>query len=317
MHIFSVTFLGTSAAIPSPHRHLPAQLLRYETERFLIDAGDGTLMQLIKNNLSLTKISVIFVSHLHGDHTLGIPAVLSSMSLLGREKPLLIIGPQGIQKFVRNVFANIKSKLSFELQFKELTSRNKEKIWENEALEVYSFPLKHSTVTWGFLFVEKVKPRKLLAEKLQGYKLLPRKYGLLKQGIDVETEDGILLKAEEFLGERKPSYSYAYCSDTAFFEELPSLIQGTDVIFHESTFTEKDRDKAEATKHSTAKDAATVAKKAAAKVLYIGHFSNRYFYEKPLLYEARKIFKNTFAVQENQTVSIPEILEKYETEQSR
>ncbi len=313
MHIFSVTFLGTSAAIPTAHRNLPAQLLHHGTERFLIDAGDGTLIQLIRNEISLLKISMILVSHLHGDHTLGIPAVLSSMSLLGRETPLQIIGPPGIKKFIENVFENTRSGLSFSLEFKELRSRNKEKIWENKILEIYSFPLKHRAITWGFLFQEKIKPRKLLAEKLTQYKLQPRQYGLLKQGQNVMTEDGLLLKAEDFLGERKPSYSYAYCSDTTYFPELSELIQGTDVIYHEATFSEEEREKADFTLHSTARDAARVAKQAQAKLLYIGHFSTRYFSSKPLLKEARAVFPNTFAIREGMKISIPEILKENET----
>ncbi len=308
--MFNIIVLGTASAIPLQRRHLSAQIVKYNSELFLIDAGDGTLVQLLHNNISLLKIKQILISHIHGDHVLGIPAIISSMALLGRETTLQIVAPKEVIDFVITANRALKINLPFTIEFIELNEPNT-KIYENKFIEIRTFPLLHRVKTWGFLFKEKIKPRKLLIEKLKDYKMPPEYYGKIKNEETVVLEDGTVLKPEEFLGERKHSYSYAYCCDTAYYPEVVKYITDTDVIFHEATFYEAHRDKATKTQHSTAKDAANIAKKANAKLLILGHFSGRYTKKelKILLEEAREIFPNTVLAKENEVLQINEIIQ--------
>lgn len=311
--MFCVNVLGVASAIPLQRRHLPAQVVKYNSNLFLVDAGDGTLVQLLHNNFSLLKIKQILISHIHGDHVLGVPAIISSMGLLGRETPLQIVAPPEVKTFVINTNKTLKINLPFEINFIELVEPT-QKVYEDRFIEITTFPLKHRAETWGFLFKEKLKPRKLLIEKLREYDMPPEYYGRIKREETVVLPDGTILNPDDFLGERKHSYSYAYCCDTAYYPEVIEYIQGVDVLFHEATFYEAHREKANITLHSTAKDAAQIAKQANAKLLILGHFSGRYTRKELniLLSEAQEVFPNTILAKEGEEFHIKDLLQEYE-----
>jgi ribonuclease Z len=290
--IFQVTILGCGAATPTARHSPTAQLVNLHDKYFLIDCGEGTQVQLRKFRLKMQRIQCIFVSHLHGDHFFGLIGLLSTYALLGRTAPLTIYGPPGLEQIIRLQLELSDSYFEYELNFVETVANGKNLLFEDETLRVYSFPLKHRVVTTGFLFEEKERPLNVRKSAIAEFKLLPSEILQLKKGCDVQRENEVI----PVLGSTdkpEPAKRYAYCSDTAYLEAVIPHIENCDLLYHESTFLEADAERAKKTFHSTAMQAATIAKMANAKQLVIGHYSSRYSDDSAFLAEATSVFPAT------------------------
>ncbi len=282
--------LGCYAATPKATTNPTSQLLNLRNNLFLIDCGEGTQVQLRKLKIKFSRINHIFISHLHGDHFFGLPGLLATFRLLGREKELHVYGPQGIQEAITLLFKLGNSWANFPLLFHELTSDKPETIFEDNAVSVQTLPLNHRIYTNGFLFREKPRERKLNVEAMAKFKIGKAQFQNIKNGKDILLPDGRLLPNTLLTLDPPKPRSYAYCSDTAYMPELVSLIRDVDVLYHEATFLETESALAATTRHSTAKQAAAIARDAAIGTLILGHFSTRYRSIELFRQEAMEIF---------------------------
>ncbi|HJN06410.1 MAG TPA: ribonuclease Z [Bacteroidales bacterium] len=294
---FFVTILGNSSAVPSQNHHPISQLLVYENKYFLIDCGEGTQMQLIKYKIKYHKIDNIFISHMHGDHFFGLIGLISTYHLLGREKDLHIYGPETLKDIIENLLESAYTKPKYKLLFHSL-SNDIGTIWEDEQFSVFSFPLNHRIPTWGFKFKEKT--RKLLIKKsfVKEFKPSVEEILNIKNGEDYIDTEGKRIINETITHSPPKLLSYAYCSDTKYDESIIEHIKDVTLLYHEATFDNSMQDIADEKFHSTAQDAANIAKKANVGKLILGHFSARYNDLEKLREEAVSIFKSTFITKE-------------------
>ena len=287
-----LTILGCYAATPRTLTNPTSQVLEIRNRLFLIDCGEGTQVQLRKNKIKFSKINQIFISHLHGDHLYGLIGTISTFSLLGRTTDLHVYGPKGIKELILLQLKLTESWTTYSLFFHELESKNSEVIFEDAKVIVKTIPLKHRVYTNGYLFQEKPAERKLNIEAVQQYDIHVAYYQKIKNGGNVTLDDGTLVINEKLTFDPEPPKSYAFCSDTVYNEEVIPVIQNVDVLYHESTFLESEAALAQKTLHSTAKEAATIALKANAKKLIVGHYSTRYDGIELFKKEAETIFPN-------------------------
>ncbi|MBI6116974.1 ribonuclease Z [Salegentibacter maritimus] len=285
-----LNILGCYAATPRSFTNPSAQVLEMKNELFLIDCGEGTQVQLRKNKIRFSKIKHIFISHLHGDHCYGLVGLISTFRLLNRENELHVYGPKGIKEIITLQLKLSNSWTNYPLYFHELESKEAQIIYEDEKLSVETIPLVHRVYTNGFLFKEKPGDRKLLIDKAIEYNIDVALYRSLKKGKDVRSESGELVPNHLVTANPEPPKSYAYCSDTAFNPKMIPQISGTTVLYHESTFLEDKAELAFPTKHSTAKEAAQIAKEAGVGKLILGHYSTRYTNINLFKKEATSIF---------------------------
>lgn len=271
-----VSILGCYSATPRTITNPTAQLLEIKNQMYLIDCGEGTQVQLRKHKIKFSRINHIFISHLHGDHFFGLIGLISTFSLLNRPNDLHIYGPKGIKEIILLQIKLSKSYTKYNLFFHELESNESELIFEDDKISVYTIPLKHRVYTNGYLFKEKSGLRRINVNAAKEQNIDVCYFNKLKQGSDLKQEDGTVIKNETVTFDPLPTQSYAFCSDTVYKEDIIPLIENVDVLYHESTFLEKDIEKCIPTGHSTAIQAAKIAKKANVKNLILGHYSTRY-----------------------------------------
>jgi ribonuclease Z len=300
---FELTILGSSSALPTSRRFPTAHLLKVDERFFLIDCGEGTQMQLRRFGLNPGRIQHIFISHLHGDHIFGLFGLLSSLGMMGRKVALNLYGPENLESMLREHFRFFGAP-PFELLF-HLPAGEGEVIYEDNRLTVLPIPLKHRTPTFGYLFREKKKPLNVRKDRIEMYGLGIADLVKVKQGEDHITPGGKRIPNAELTLPPYHQRSYAYLSDTAYDPGLAESIRGVDLLFHEATFSRKDQDLARDTLHSTAEQAARVAREAGAARLLIGHFSTRYRDPALLVEEAREVFPNTDGVNDGDVFSLP------------
>ena len=300
-----LTILGYNSAIPTVKSAPTAQFLEMEERCFLIDCGEGTQVQLRKAKAKFSKINHIFISHLHGDHVFGLPGLISSFRLLGRETPLHVYGPKGIKEMMETIFRITETHQGFEVVFHELSSKKSEKVFEDNRVEVFTIPLDHRIYCNGYLFKEKPKERHLNMQEISKYPEIEIcDYHNLKRGKDIKLSDGYILKNENLTKPAEPSVSYAFCSDTRYLESIIPIIKNVDVLYHEATFLHDLKKMADYTGHTTALEAAKIARKANVKKLILGHFSNRYHDLSVFLNEACEIFPETYLPEQLEAVKI-------------
>lgn len=287
-----LTLLGCYAATPRTITNPTAQVFEIRNRMFLIDCGEGTQVQLRKNKLKFSKINHIFISHLHGDHMYGLVGLISTFMLLNRQTDLHVYGPKGIKEIILLQLRYSNSFTGYNLYFHELESKESEVIFEDDKVIVKTIPLQHRIYTNGFLFQEKPKERKLNVAAVEEYQIDKAYYRKIKYGGDITLDNGQVIPNAELSFDPEPTKSYAFCSDTIYNEAIVPLIQNADVLYHEATFLESEADKAEKTMHSTAKQAATIAKMANVKHLVLGHYSTRYSSIDLFQQEAETIFPN-------------------------
>lgn len=297
-----LTILGCHSASPHEHKNPTAQLLDIKGHRFLIDCGEGTQVQLRKAKVSFVHIKHIFISHLHGDHFYGLPGLVSSFRLLGREAPLHIYGPKGTKEALTLLLKLANSWTNFPLHFHELESKNSECVYEDNDVVVYTIPLDHRVYTNGFLFAEKEGLRRINSDAAHAAGIDKSQFRLLQLGQDVPV-DGVLVKNSAVTQNPHPPKKYAYCSDTAFLPSIIPIIQGADWLYHEATFLQQHANLAQQTKHSTAQEAATIARDANVQQLILGHYSSRYKNLDLFTQEAKPIFPNVILASDGAVIS--------------
>ena len=287
-----LTILGCHSATPHANKAPTAQLLSSKKHNFLIDCGEGTQVLLRKAKVKFSHIKHIFISHLHGDHFFGLPGLISTFRLLGREAPLHIYGPVGIREAVTLLLKLSDSWTNYPLHFHELSEKEPVCLFSDGEMEVHTIPLKHRVYTNGFLFRETPKERKINPEAVKKLRVDQSQMRNLKQGKDVVNIDGESISNAQLTRDPKPSKAYAFCSDTAYHPEITRQIQGVDVLYHEATFLDDNLELAKKTDHSTAKQAAQIAKDANVICLILGHYSSRYKDLTLFQTEAAEIFPN-------------------------
>jgi ribonuclease Z len=303
-----LTILGSSSALPTSERHPSAHVINSHERLFLIDCGEGTQMQLRKNRIRFGKINHIFISHLHGDHIFGLYGLLSSFSLMGRKTPLHLYAPENYKAILLSHLNDFDIHLSFEIDFIPLAGKDPVKILDDKYLTVSSFPLYHRVPAFGFLFKEKPADRNIIKECIAKFNIPTVRIPSIKKGEDFVTEEGLIIMNEDLTYPSPEPLSYAYCSDTRYFERLASFVRGVTLLYHEATFDKSLGELAEITGHSTTIDAARTAFRAEAGRLIIGHFSSRYKDISFMVEEARTVFPETCAAIDSKSYEVENIV---------
>lgn len=298
------TVLGTGSANPQLNRNPSAYLISMENEYVLIDCGEGTQYRLLEHHVKHTKLRHILISHLHGDHYFGLIGLLSSLNLNRRTEPMTLIGPPGLDEILTLQFKHSQTALNFPVHFIETDPTTSGVVYEHPLFSVTNVPLVHRVPCNGYVITTKPSLRKMRKDKMPDN--FPVPYIVkLKNGEDVTDElTGYEYKVSEMTTSGKPPKKIAYCSDTAYYEGVIPIVSGADLLFHEATFTNENEKRAEATFHSTARQAAIIAQKANVKTLVIGHYSSRYKETETHLAEAKEIFENTILGNEGLTLEL-------------
>ncbi|WP_243347423.1 ribonuclease Z [Parabacteroides sp. FAFU027] len=298
MEKFDLNILGTGSALPTTRFNPTSQVVNFRDNLFMIDCGEGAQTQLRKMQLKFSRLSHIFLSHLHGDHCFGLMGLISTLGLLDRTGELVVHAHPDAEKVFRPLLDYFCAELPYKVIFNPIAPQKHELILEERSLRVYSIPLKHRVPTCGFLFEEKPRPRHIIREMTDFYQVPVRDMNRLKDGADFVREDGTVIPNDNLTRPAEPTRKYAYCSDTTYHKSIVPIIEGVDLLFHEATFLEKEKARAKQTMHSTALQAAKIAQAAQVKKLVIGHFSARYNDLNVLLEEAKTIFPETVLAEE-------------------
>lgn len=300
--MLSVTILGNNSAVPAFERHPTSQVVSHDGTNYLVDCGEGTQIQMIKYRIRRSRITHIFISHLHGDHYFGLVGLLNTFSLLSHQQDLHVFAPAPLQQIIEMQLKVADNTLFYPLHFHTLTEPGV--LVDDDKIRISCFRTAHRIECYGFLFEEKEGRRKLLIDKVQEADIPISFYSSLQNGMDYTSPDGTVIKNSEVTTAPEKPKKYAFCADTKYDESIIPYIQGADAIYHETTYLDNFRDKATERFHSTTKQAATIAQKAAVGKLLIGHFSSKYSQLDPFAEEAREIFPNTELALEGVTYNI-------------
>ncbi|WP_336517351.1 ribonuclease Z [Pollutibacter soli] len=300
--MLAVTILGNNSALPMHDRHPTSQVITTEDHLFLVDCGEGTQIQMNRYKIRRSRINHIFISHLHGDHYFGLPGLLNSFNLTSRTEPLHIYAPAPLKEILDLQFKVGEAHLSYSLHFHPLGEPGL--LVDERKITVHSFKVRHRIPCWGFLFREKPKPRKVDPDKAVKAGVPTSFYPHLKEGEDYTSSEGILTKNEEVTKPSPPSYSYAYTADTSYDESIAEIVKGCGLLYHEATYLDEMRERARERFHSTAKEAATIAKTAGVKKLILGHFSSKYEELDAFRQEAELVFPEVELAKEGVTYVI-------------
>lgn len=293
-----LTILGYSSGGPFHGRHYTAQVLQLENQVFLIDCGEGTQMQIFRYRMKVDACKQIFISHLHGDHVFGLIGLITNWSHKKRSEPLHIFSPPGLRELIETTIRVCGIRLSYEIEFHEVDAMVSARVFENSKVEVWTIPLHHRGATSGWLFRQKAKPRNIRPEKIEEYNIPFEAIPGIKAGDDFELPDGRRVPNAELTLDPAPPASYAFCSDTAFHPPLIEMVRGVDLLYHEATYNNQNTAEAELYYHSTAAQAAEIARQAGVKRLILGHISGRYADTAQHLAEARAVFEATEMAEE-------------------
>lgn len=304
MNKFEVTILGCGAALPTTRHFSAAQVVNIREKLFLVDCGEGTQLQLRRSHLRFMRINHIFISHLHGDHCLGLLGFISTLGLLGRRADLHLYAHADLQRLVEPQLDYFCRTSPFRVVFHHIDPTRADLIYEDNSLTVHTIPLHHRVPCCGFLFSEKQGLRHIKRDMADFYHVPSYAMNRIKEGEDFITPEGERIPNERLTTPPDPARRYAYCSDTAYHEAMVEQLQGIDLLYHEATFAETDKAKASETCHSTARQAAHIARLAQVGRLVIGHFSARNDDERLLLQEASEVFTPCLLAEENLTITL-------------
>ncbi|MDR2691378.1 MAG: ribonuclease Z [Dysgonamonadaceae bacterium] len=293
MERFEVNILGCGSALPTTKHFLSSQVINLRSKLYMIDCGESTQLQFRAMKLNFQKLNHIFISHLHGDHCFGLPGLVSTLGLLGRTADIHIYAHADAEKLFAPLFRYFCKEMPYKILFHAFNPEKSELIFEDKNVSVTTIPLKHRTPAAGFLFEEKPRSPHIIREMIDFYHVPVSRIRAIKEGAPFVTGEGETIPSARFTRPAEPPGKYAYCSDTAYYEKIIPIVEGVNVLYHEATFSSADLARAEATFHSSAAQAASVAKAANAGRLVIGHFSARYPDEQILLREAMEIFPHT------------------------
>jgi len=299
-----LTILGSGSATPTLTRNPTSQFLQIDGKCLLIDCGEGTQMQLMKFQLKLSKIDTILISHLHGDHYFGLPGLLSSMHLMGRTAVLKLLAPPELNEILKEQFSISQTVLNYPIEFIATQDKIAETILENSSFSIQTFPLHHRIPCTGFIIREKEKPRNIRQDIIKMYKPDVSQLKAIKTGADLTLANGQVISNKLITNDPPKTVSYAFCSDTAPSELVFEFLKDIDCLYHEATFDDELVQRAKETFHSTARQAALVAKRANVNQLIIGHFSSRYREIELLLTQAQSVFPFTRAAFDGMVLQI-------------
>lgn len=304
MERFELHILGCGSALPTTRHFATSQVVNMREKLFMIDCGEGAQLQLRKSRLKFSRLNHIFISHLHGDHCFGLLGLVSTFGLLGRTADLHIYSPKGLERLFAPMLTFFCNNMAYKVNFHEFDSKEPLLIYEDRSLTVTTIPLKHRIPCCGFLFAEKPLPNHILRDMIDFYKVPIHELNKIKNGADYITPEGTIIENSRLSTPAERPRRYAYCSDTICREEIIPQITGVDLLFHEATFAQIEATRAKETFHTTAMQAAVIARDAQVKRLVIGHFSARYEDENILLNEASAVFPNTILAKESLCVSL-------------
>lgn len=304
MEKFELHILGCGSALPTT-RHFPtSQIVNVRDKLFMIDCGEGAQLQFRKSRLKFSRLNHIFISHLHGDHCFGLLGLVSTLNLLGRTAQLHIHSPQGLEALMTPMLDFFNRQMTYKVLFHEFDTKEQAVVYEDRSLTVTTIPLRHRMPCCGFLFAEKQRPNHILRDMIDFYQVPVYELNRIKNGADYITPEGEVIANARLTRPSAPPRRYAYCSDTIFLPSIVEQIKGVDLLFHEATFADEDAPRAKETYHTTAAQAAEIARAAGVKNLLIGHFSARYEDESVLLKEASAVFPNTRLAKETLCISV-------------
>lgn len=306
MEKFELHILGCGSALPTT-RHFPtSQVLNVRDKLYMIDCGEGAQLQFRKSRLKFSRLNHIFISHLHGDHCFGLLGLISTLNLLGRTAELHIYSPVGLEQLLQPMLDFFNHQMTYKVMFHEFETKDSLLIYEDRSITVTTIPLRHRMPCCGFIFAEKPRPSHIVREMIDFYQVPLYELNRIKNGADYVTPDGEVIPNSRLTRPSDLPRRYAYCSDTCYLPHLVSQLKGVDLLFHEATFVNADAPRAKETFHTTAGQAAQLARDAEVKSLLIGHFSARYEDESCLLEEARSVFPHTRLAQETLCVQVGE-----------
>ncbi len=304
MEKFEVTVLGCGSALPTVKHNGSGMVVNIREKYFLVDCAEGTQVELRRNHIHLNRLFNVFITHLHGDHCFGLMGLISTLGLLGRTAPLHVYGPQDIETLFRPLIDYHCNGMTYEVVFHPIDTHQNVCIYEDKSLQVFSIPLKHRIRCCGFYFKEKELSRHILKEAIEKYDIPISQINNVKAGLDYVMPNGQIIKNEVLTTPPSPARSFAYCSDTVFRPEIAEMMKGVDLLYHEATFAESEKLLCSKVYHSTAKQAAEIARLAGAKQLMLGHYSSRYNDETILQKEAAEVFENTILAKEGLVVTV-------------
>lgn len=304
MEKFELHVLGCGSALPTT-RHFPtSQIVNVRDKLFMIDCGEGAQLQFRKSRLKFSRLNHIFISHLHGDHCFGLLGLISTLNLLGRTAELHIHSPKGLEDLMIPMLDFFNRQMTYRVLFHEFGTKEAAVVYEDRSLTVTTIPLRHRMLCCGFLFAEKPGPNHILRDMIDFYQVPVYELNRIKNGADYVTPEGEVIPNARLTRPSAAPRRYAYCSDTIYLPSVTEQIKGVDLLFHEATFAEDAAPRAKETFHTTASQAARIARDAEVKKLLIGHFSARYDDEQVLLDEARAVFPNTQLAKETLCISV-------------
>lgn len=304
MEPFKVHILGCGSALPTLQHNASSQIVELREKLFMIDCGEGTQIQLRRSRIHFSKIIAVFISHLHGDHCFGLPGMISTFGMTGRTAPLHIYAPAAFEPILDQTLSFFCQGLEFKVVFHAVDTMQNKVVYEDRSLTVETIPLQHRIDCCGFLFREKPILPHIRRDMIDFYKIPISQINNIKAGADWVTAEGEVIANSRLTIPAEPARSYAYCSDTRYIKTLHELVKGVSTLYHESTYSAEDAERARLYWHSTSQDAARVARDASVGKLLLGHFSARYNNESQLLEEAKEIFPNSYLTCEGATFDI-------------
>ena len=304
MEPFKVHILGCGSALPTLQHNASSQIVELREKLFMIDCGEGTQIQLRRSRIHFSKIIAVFISHLHGDHCFGLPGMISTFGMTGRTAPLHIYAPAAFEPILDQTLSFFCQGLEFKVVFHAVDTTQNKVVYEDRSLTVETIPLQHRIDCCGFLFREKPILPHIRRDMIDFYKIPISQINNIKAGADWVTPEGEVIANSRLTTPAEPARSYAYCSDTRYIKTLHELVKGVSTLYHESTYSAEDAERARLYWHSTSQDAARVARDASVGKLLLGHFSARYNNESQLLEEAKEIFPNSYLTREGASFDI-------------
>lgn len=304
MEKFEIDILGCGAALPTPKRLSSAQIVNIREKLFMLDCAEGTQMALRKSHIAFSRLQAIFLTHLHGDHVFGLLGMLSTFGLLGRIQELHIYGPTDLQRVFQPQIDYFCADSTYKIILHEIDTKTPQTIYEDRSVTVSTLPLKHRVPCCGYLFREKPTAPHIRRDAIDAFQIPISQINNIKAGMDWTTPNGEIIPNHLLTTPPAPTRSYAYCTDTSYRPQLANLLKGTTCIYHEATFTTEHALLAKKTHHSTATQAAEIARASKADRLILGHFSSRYKSEDALLKEAQQIFPNTVLAEDGMRITL-------------
>ena len=304
MEPFKIHILGCGSALPTLKHNASSQLIEMRGKCFMVDCGEGAQMQFRRSHIHFSKLNAIFISHMHGDHCFGLMGLLSTLGMLGRTSKLRIYAPKDYEPLFRQQVEFFMQTMEYEMEMIPVDTEKQQVIYEDHSLTVETVPLQHRVPCCGFIFREKPTLPHIRRDMIDYYGIPVSQINNIKNGADWTNEDGDMIPNARLVQPADSPRSYAYCSDTRFVPGLKEKVKGVTVLYHESTYTAEQEDRAKIYYHSTARQAATIAAGAGVGTLLLGHYSARYNDEQVLLEEAKAVFPNSILTQEGMVFDV-------------